>query len=224
MSIKKFTKNSSPDSDQIIYSDSFRRSIASGIDMVVVLFARAVLVQLIGSMYLDRIWKNFFVEFYDKFGTETVKRTPEHIAFLVHHQIFYITLLSLVAVLLLGAFYHAYLNSSLWQATIGKRVMKIVIVKGSYNSKLSFNLAILHYFLSLVPFIFIFYLLNYQFNHNLSFFETITDSALNLFFGFLFIFWVQIHLFTRKKTTAYDLICNTFLINGKTDSKLPWKK
>lgn len=222
MSIKDFTQNYKNNSDEIVYAASIKRSFASGIDMLLVLLLRSIVIQIIGIAYLDRVWRGFFLEFYNKFGTQTVKKTPEHIYFVTHHQVFYITLLSIIIVIIVGAFYHAYLNSSSWQATVGKRVMKIIMVKEPYNSRLSFSLAFWHYFLSILPFVFIAYLINYQISHDLTFFQVITASNFNLFLGFVFIAWVQIHLFTKKKTTAYDLICKTVLMDGKTTAKFPW--
>ncbi len=224
MSIKDFTQNYERNSDEIVYATSYKRSFASAIDMTLVLFLRAIVIQIIGITYLNKVWKEFFSEFYDKFGTQTVKKTPEHIYFVTHHQVFFITLLSIILVIIVGAFYHAYLNSSSWQATLGKRTMKIIMLKEPDNSRISFGLAFLHYFLSILPFVFIAYLINYQISHNLTFFEVITASSFNLFLGFIFIAWVQIHLFTKKKTTAYDLICKTVLTNGKTNAKFPWNK
>ena len=40
----------------------------------------------------------------------------------------------------------------------------------------------------------------------------------------MFILWVQIHFFTKRKTTAYDLICDTILVKGRTSARLPWHK
>lgn len=222
MSIKDFTKNDQDDDNELIYATSIRRSISSGIDMIIVLALRSALLLAMSVLYLNKIWGNFYQEFYNKFGTQTVKRTPEHIEFLIQHQVFSITLLSFALILLLGACYHAYFNASHWQATVGKRIAGIIMIKEPTQAKVSFNLAFGHYFLSVVPFVFVAYLLNYQLKNNLAFYDAITANNLNLFFGFIFIFWVQTHLFTRKKTTAYDLLCKTVLINGKTKSKLPW--
>jgi uncharacterized RDD family membrane protein YckC len=124
---------------------------------------------------------------------------------------------------MVGALYHAYLNSSVWEATIGKRLMKIMITKEN-DMKITFKRGLLHYFLSLMPFVFLIYLVSYQIRNNLTFYQAITSSEINIFLGILFMMWLQIHIFTKKRTTAYDMICNTNVVKGKTSYKWPWSK
>ena len=126
-------------------------------------------------------------------------------------------------VLMIGTIYHSYLNSSAWRATIGKRLMKIAIVKNNLMA-LSFKRALLHYFLSIIPFFYIFYIFSYQMKYNIELYQAITASFENILCGIVFMLWIQIHLFTKNKTTAYDLICNTVFINKVFDAKKPWSK
>jgi uncharacterized RDD family membrane protein YckC len=222
MNIKDFIKNLDKEEHDVIYANAFKRSFASAIDAVLVLILRAITIQIIAMLYLEKVWNGFFNDLYEKFGTKELKRTPEHLDFLKHHQIFLITIISIILVILVGALYHAALNSSFWQATIGKRIANIIIVEEKNHSKINISTALWHYFLSLFPFVFVIYIINYQLNHNLDFFKVVTANNYHLFFGFLFILWLNIHLVTKKKTTAYDLICKTVLINGKTKAKFPW--
>lgn len=205
------------------FASSSRRTTAAAIDVWIVLFLRIFVMQLLGSLWLNHAIMEFMAEFSEKFGTETFKNNPEHIDFIVHNRIFFYILLSYFIVIMVGALYHAYLNSSAWQGTIGKRLTKIIIVNGVEN-KITFKRALLHYFLSVLPFAYILYLATFQISNNLSFYQAVTASELNIFFGVVFIFWVQIHLFTKNKTTAYDMICNTTFLNGKTTAKWPWNK
>jgi len=206
------------------FPGSFKRSSASMMDMVIVLVLRSVVAQLLGSLFMNQIIQDFLTEFHDKFGTETVKSTPEHIDFVIHHKFFYAVLICYAIVIFVGALYYSLLNSSAWQATIGKRLSNMVIVKNSGNSRPSFGLALEHYFLSTLPFLYIFYIVIYQNAHKTNFFDTITASPANVFFGILFIGWVQIHLITKRKVTAYDLICNTTFKKGRTAAKFPWSR
>jgi len=141
--------------------------------------------------------------------------------FFFSHQFFYSLLAALFIIFVAGAIYYAWLNSSSWQATIGKRLMKIIMVDNNDN-KISFYTGLTHYFLSVLPFVFICYLLIYQASHHLTFFQTVIASPTNIFFGFIFAIWTQLHLLTKSKRTAYDIICKTFTINGKTAAKFPW--
>jgi uncharacterized RDD family membrane protein YckC len=208
-----------------IYAGSFKRSSATMIDMLIVLVLRTVIMQIMAFLWINQQILEFAAEFKNRFGTESMKNTPEHMDFFLHHKIIIYTLIFYFITLLVGAFYHAYLNSSKWQATIGKRLMKIIMIKedeAESSEKITFKTASAHYFLSITPFIFIIYLIFYQVKHELSFIQTITASEMNVFLGIIFVLWVQIHLFTKKKTTAYDMICKTNFINGRTKNKFPW--
>lgn len=220
MNIKEFL-NPKPEDKK--YATSFRRSTASMADLWVVLFLRVIVMQFLGIIWLNSAITNFVQEFTDHFGTDKVLNIPEHVDFIVRHRIFLYGILFYTIVILVGTLYHAYLNSSSWKATIGKRLMKIMIVKEE-DSKISFKLGFAHYFLSVLPFAFIVYLVIFQVRGHMTFYQALTASEANVFFGIAFVIWVQIHLFTKKKTTAYDLICRTFLINGKTAAKFPWSK
>lgn len=222
MNIKNlFLKSKKP--EDLKYAGSIRRSAATTIDLWIVLFLRAIVMNLLGKFWLEQKILTFHQEFMDKFGTETIKNTPEHIDFVVHSSAFLCSIIFFVIVILIGAFYHAYFNSSAWCGTIGKRLMKIEIVTEN-EARISFWRGTSHYFLSILPLAFIAYLMSYKIRHEITFFQAITASEANVFFGIMLVLWIQIHIFTKKKTTAYDMICNTVLINGRTALKFPWGK
>lgn len=205
------------------YANAYRRSLAAGIDIWIVLFMRVFVMQLLGILWINQAVMNFMEEFRETFGTEVIKNTPEHIDFVIHHRIFIYALIFYALVILVGTFYHACLNSSAWQGTIGKRLMKILITKED-GAPLTLNRGIAHYFLSVLPFAYLLFLVSFQVKNNLTFYQAVTASELNIFLGVMFVAWVQVHLFTKRKTTAYDLICDTVLVNGKTSAKWPWSK
>ena len=205
------------------YAGSIRRSFAATIDIWIVLITRIIIMQLLGMIWINKQMAFFMQEFREHFGTEFIKNNPEHIDFIIHHRMFYYALVFYAIVIFIGTLYHAYLNSSAWQATIGKRLMKIIIVTQD-GEKISLNRGRAHYFLSILPFAFIIYLISYQLNNGLTLFQTVTHSETNVFLGISFILWTQIHMFTKKKTTAYDIICKTVLIKKRTDAKFPWTK
>ena len=204
------------------YVSSFKRAAAISVDIFIVGFARIIFAQLLGMLVINKMIIDFIQEFQAYFGTETIKNNPDHIGFILNHKIFYVILCFYFAILMIGALYHAYFNSSKWQATIGKRMMKIMLVSKD-GQKITFMRALAHYVLSILPIIYIIYLLGYQASHKASFFQAITASEASVFFGFVFLLWVQIQSFTKQKTTAYDIICKTIVIEGKSGSKFPWK-
>jgi uncharacterized RDD family membrane protein YckC len=218
---KLFEKLSQPTETK--YVKAFRRAAASTIDFWIVLFLRLLVLQVLGKLWLEEKMLLLRQDFITKFGTEIPKKTPEHINFIVNSDAFFCVAIIILIIVLIGAFYHSYFNSSAWQGTIGKRLTKILIVEEG-EQKISFLKAGAHYFLSILPLIFILYLLSYKARHEVTFFQAITASEFNIFITILLTMWLQIHLFTKKKTTAYDLICGTFLINGKVEKKFPWSK
>ncbi len=221
MNIEKFFTSKAQNNSEQIYAKTFTRGFAAMIDASIVLFLRIVFTQIVGLLFINSMLQKFLLEFRDHFGTEFIKNNPEHISFVVHHRIFIIMLLFYSAVIFVGALYHALLNCSSWRATIGKRLMKITIEKEN-GDPMSFNLGLMHYFLSVLPFIYIFYIISFQLGNNLTFFQAVTFSTTNVFFGLIFVLWGQIQSFTKRKTTAYDLICKTVIINKKTTAKFPW--
>ena len=206
------------------YASSFRRGAAATIDIWLVLMLRVILGELLGKIWLERVMINFMKDFNDKFGTETLKNTPEHITFFVHSTLSFCIIIFLAFLILIGAVYHAYLNSSAWKGSVGKRLVNIMIVSGEEGSQITFGRALAHYFLSIMPFVFIVYIVAFQVQNNTTFFQTLIGSKVNLVCGIIFLLWVQIQAFTKKKMTAYDMICKTFLINGRTEAKFPWSK
>ncbi len=205
------------------YASTFRRSSATMVDVTIVLFLRSFVMQFLGNLWLKAEVAQFLLDFKDHFGTETVKHTREHMDFVISHSVFTSCLLFYFIVILVGALYHSLLNASSWHGTIGKRLMKITIVTEN-DEKITFLKSLSHYFLSVLPFVYVIYIVTFQTINKLTFFHAVTASELNVFFGIIFTLWVQIHIFTRKKTTAYDLICKTVLINDKTLAKFPWTK
>lgn len=204
------------------YATSFRRSTAAIIDIWITLFVRALFAQIAGFIFMNHQMNKFILDFKTEFGTDAPKNVPEHVDFIIHHPFFYYLIIFYALILMIGASYHAYFNSSPWSGTIGKRLMKIMI-NTENELPITFNRALLHYFLSVLPFAFLFYLLVYQISHNLNLYQAITASQLNLFLGIGFVFWVQIQIFTKKRVTAYDMIANTVMLNGRTAYKWPWK-
>jgi uncharacterized RDD family membrane protein YckC len=206
-----------------IYAATTRRGTAAVIDVWIVLFLRIASMQIMGVLWMNDLIIKFSQEFEAAFGTQEVKGTPEHINFIINHIIFANALFFYFVVIMVGAIYHAYLNSSKWQATIGKRIMKIIISTKS-DTKISFKRGLLHYFLSVLPFVYLTYIMIYQMKNNVGITESIMGNPINLILAILFIIWLQIQTFSPRKTTAYDLICNVNYLNGKTEFKKPWSK
>lgn len=225
MSISTFfsAKNNQNDpASAVKYSSSLKRGCAAIIDMGIVLLLRIIFMTVIGSLWLTKEMVEFRQEFEEKFGTQTINQV--HIDFIIQHPIFLHYILTLFGLVLIGVFYHSYFNSSTWSATLGKRIMGIMILKKGNSeefSRISLSLGVIHYALSMLPLIFLMYLAGYIARYNVDMVEAITHSSITVFFAVIFFLWIQVQAFNRQKITMYDWICGTVFINGKNPSKLP---
>lgn len=196
---------------QFSYAGAWIRGCAASIDIMVATTLRIVTAMILGNLWFNQQLANFIVDMKSKFGTDMIGHDPERIDFLLHHPILKAAILFYLVVFLVGALYHILLNSSRWQGTIGKRIMKLTLVKND-GSKLTFWTGTAHYFLSIVPWIFVLYITAYQALHNVTIYNAISDNAFNLVFGLATLAWLEIHLIIKKKTTAQDMICHTVMI------------
>jgi len=216
--IKKFL---TPDPERAKFASPFRRSFSSGIDMFLVLILRVITIQVCGSLwYRDQMTK-FLSDFQAQFGTQTPKSTESHVSYILGHPFVTHTLILVSVIIFVGVIYYTFFNSSKWQATPGKRLMSLRMVKNN-DKDIGFTLALIHYLLSIMPFAYVFYLVFYKIHNDINFYQAITSSRFNLAVGVFFVMWIQIQIFTKKKSTIYDIICNTQWIKHKTNSKYPW--
>jgi uncharacterized RDD family membrane protein YckC len=205
------------------YTSITRRGAAAILDMWIVLFLRVFTMQIMAIFWLDKVLTDFMTEFTSTFGTEEFKAVPEHIAFLTNHALFWSIIIFYFITIMVGAFYHAYLNASGWQGTVGKRLLKVMITTRN-DIKISVTRGILHYFLAIMPFIYLSYIFIQQARSGATTYAIVTSSGINVVLGVLFIIWLQIQIFTQRRTAIHDLICNTVSVNGKTNNKWPWSK
>jgi uncharacterized RDD family membrane protein YckC len=196
------------------YAGSFRRSLASAIDFFLANIIRIIVATILGRLWFNNKIITFQNQFKEKFGTNIIGRDAAQVEFFANHPIFNQTIIFFLIVFLSGAIYYVALNNSIWRATIGKKIMKIIIVK-SDGGKLNILESICHYLLSLVPWLFVVYILIYQLMHGVNIYNAIVGDLFNLIFGLITLAWLQIHLITKKKTTAHDLICHTVMITPR---------
>ncbi len=194
------------------YAGSFRRSTAAAIDMFIANFIRMIFFTILGELWIKQQLIEFWVDFRAKFDSNVIGNDPEKIRFLVESSLFKNVLLFCFIVFISGALYYILLNQSKWRATIGKKLMKIVIISNN-GKKLAFLESLSHYFLSIVPWFFVFYIFSYQMIHRIDLYNAIMGNMFNLIFGLITLAWLQIHLVTKKKTTAPDLICKTIVVS-----------
>lgn len=199
----------------IKYASIFRRNIANSIDTIISFFvAKFIVLQTIWMTLGIKAGQEWQKEMVDKFSTNEI-RNQNHWQFLMHHRFFVIIVIMIILFLIIGILYHSILNSSKWQATIGKRIMGIKV----YNNQLervSFLQALSHYLLSLTPWVVGIYFLCYQLINKITNpMLLITNSWFNIILLGIIGFWLQYQIFSQKKAGFNDLICNVILLKDR---------
>lgn len=205
------------------FASSSQRAIAATIDVWIVIFIRFVFMALLGELWIKKEAVQFQEEFQLKFGGSFFRDSPEHIAFFMEHSIFNSLIIFYLAIVLAGACYYAYFHSSSWQATIGKRLMKIMIIKNN-DMPTSFARGMLYYFLAILPYLYLMYIMSFLMRYDITIAQAITANFANIFFTIVFFIWIQSHFITKRKTTIYDIICHITVVEGKVNKKFPWHK
>jgi uncharacterized RDD family membrane protein YckC len=205
------------------YATITKKSLAGFIDFFIVLFLRACFLQILNDFYLSKLFYNFLNDFENKFGTREPKGTHEHVSFVLHHPIFIYSLIIIIFVLLIGAIYYSYFNSSSWQATIGKRIAKIIVVNKN-SEKISFSTALYHYLLNLIPIIFLILVLIYSQKNKYNIYATFSKNQFLTICGFLVLVASNCSFLNKKKLNFFDYLLKIEFHQGKTQSKMPWTK
>ena len=201
---------------QVKFASIITRNIANIIDI----FISFIIAKFI---ILQGFWMTFGFKSAVKWQDDMVKqfstneiRSEKHWQFLLHHQFFFSIVIMVLLFVIIGTLYHSLLNSSKWQGTIGKKIMKIKIVKSTDFTRISFKQAICHYFISLTPWFIGIYFLIYQIYYKIENpMLLISESWFNLVLLTTIGFWLQYQIFSKSKAGFNDLICKTAIIKVK---------
>jgi uncharacterized RDD family membrane protein YckC len=209
--------------ETVIYATPTKRMISGIIDSFIVLILRALFLQIVINSFAVNIFNNFIEEFEKNFGTRTPKGTTEHVEFIMNHSIFLYGLIIFFITIFIGNFYHAYFNSSSWQATIGKRIAG-VIVANKDSQKISFMTGVNHYFLSLIPIIYIIFIFIYAQKNKYEIYELFSKNHFLAILGLLLLIASNANAFINKRINLFDYFMKIEFHLGRTENKLPWTK
>jgi uncharacterized RDD family membrane protein YckC len=209
--------------ETLIYATPTKRMISGIIDSFIVLILRALFLQIVINSFAVNIFNNFIEEFEKNFGTRTPKGTTEHVEFIMNHSIFLYGLIIFFITIFIGNFYHAYFNSSSWQATIGKRIAG-VIVTNKDSQKISFMTGVNHYFLSLIPIIYIIFIFIYAQKNKYEIYELFSKNHFLAILGLLLLIASNANAFSNKRINLFDYFMKIEFHIGRTENKLPWTK
>jgi uncharacterized RDD family membrane protein YckC len=206
--------------DEVVYARPLLRGVATSIDMFIAGFLRVIFAQLLGNLWVDGKIALFFQDFDSKFGIPISWDNYEHAQFFVNHEIKSVILMFAFLVFLVGLLYYSILNSSSWRATVGKRILGIAVAKNN-GETLTFLQSMGHYLLSLVPWLFIVYILIYQVQERVTLYEAISGNMINVTLGLVAIAWVQVQIFNKKKNTIQDMLIDCSLVKEKGAKGFP---
>ena len=203
----------------------FKKIIANFIDIFASLIIRLIICGIILVIFKDSI----IIASEDLIKiTEGILNSKEVIMIFLEHDIFKIILSFIILFALIGSLYQIYFHSSSWCATIGQRIMKIVVVKddGQY---ITIPSAILHHILSLIPLFTALYFISFIVIHNNKYrINNISDlittfyaNNFNIFMIIIMLLWINIPIFIKSKKSVPDIICKTKIDTGQTDSRFP---
>lgn len=193
-----------------LIAGNFRKYLAASIDVFISGIIRMFFLVILFHYWIRQEVVNFSEEFKTKFNSEVVifAGDLDRIKFLSDHAIVTSVLIFAFIIFASGALYYILLDSSRWCGTLGKKIMKIKIVQNN-DLQLSFTKSLCHYLLSLVPWIFVFYIFVYYLVNKGTIYHAITGNLFNLIFGLCSLAWVYIGLITKTHLSASDMICKT---------------
>lgn len=206
-----------------IYPSPYKRSLCGMIDLMLVMFLRGVFLQAVHTFWFQEKILNFLNDFEQKFGTRTPKGTPEHIEFIQNHEFIYHSFILILITIMIGAVYYSYFNSSKWQATIGRRVFGIIVTDKNGN-KVKFMDAFYHYLLSIIPYIYVFYVIIYSKKNDFDIYSTFINNKILALIGIFILFATHMNSFNAKKINLFDYLMDMEIISHRTKYKFPWGK
>ena len=208
------------DYDDFDDAGPLRRSAATAIDILIVFIIRAFLIQIISFFWLSKRMLQLASDFKNYFNSEVID-SQEKLQFIQNHPVFGDIIITLICVLVIGSLYHAYLNSSSYHATIGKRLMKVEILNLNY-SKLSFFKAFVIYYFSLLPVIFAAYMMMYTAQMEIKLIQALFANTYNTIFTLSVLALSASFSSGLRKQMGFDIVSKIVYLNNKTDKKYPW--
>lgn len=211
------------DYDDISEANSFRRFLASAIDIAIVFLIRVFFAQVLMVFYLAEKMKVLAADYTSFFNTKTID-SPENLQFILNHAVFSDMILFVLALLVIGSLYYAFFNSSRFHATIGKRILSVEMLNSDY-SKLSFLKALLIYFLSLAPVIFMLYIFSFSAQSGVTILQSMFSNIYHIILTVLIILLSGTYSMGFRRQPGFDIVFKVVLLNNKSNkAKLPWEK
>ncbi len=208
------------DYDEIADAGPIRRSAATAIDIILVFIIRAIAIQTASIIWFSDKIITLSKDFTAFFGTDVID-SSEKIVFIQSHPVFTDFIYLILAILFIGSLYYAYLHSSSYHATIGKRLMKVEIINSDY-SKLSFFKSFIIYYTSLLPIFYITYIVMYSYSVKISLIYAMFANIYHIICTLLMVGLSAFFSAGFRRQMGFDILFKTVYLNNATRSKYPW--
>ena len=209
------------DYDEISDAGTLRRTAATTIDILIVFFIRVFFAQILAIFWISERLVLLSEDFKNFFGTEVID-SPDKVAFIQSHPVFSDFMIFIAIVTIIGSVYYAYMHSSSYHATIGKRLMKVEVLNMNYT-KLSFHKSILIYCFSLIPIIYGAYIMVYTYSAKISLITSMFHNIYNIIFTLIIIALSTSFSSGLRKLMGFDIVLKIVYLRNKTNAKYPWK-
>lgn len=210
------------DYDEILDASPIRRSLATVIDIAIVLFVRVIFAQILALLWISERLMQLSEDYKNFFGTDVIDSTDKA-AFIQSHPVFGEFMMFVMILILVGSLYYAYMHSSRYHATAGKRLMGVEILNMDY-SKLSFAKAFLCYYFSLLPIIYATYIMTYTYSMKTNLISAMFANVYNGLFTVTIIALAAFFSSGLRRHMGSDLVLQIVYLNNKTKAKYPWSR
>lgn len=206
-------------SNKVISSQvsGLKQTITTLIDFIIILPIRILAI----SIYFQPRINIFAQDFRQKFGNINISNNPEHINFLINHQIVYQLLNTIFIFIVIGIIYNILFYLSNWQATIGKRLFHIMVANKNGN-KIGFINAFFYYFANNLNIIYVTLILFYSYNRKIGILEAVLSNIWIISLGLFLLASFYYSIFSKNKSSLIDVLCNVYFTKGKTNYKYPF--
>ena len=201
-------------SDDIKYASPLKRSIAFNIDVMITIFIRVISFQILAFFTISEEVNLLREEIQGAIDSGILNENDQQsfFNFVYNSQYFqeimkYIPTILLI-IFIIGGIYYPIMETSKKCSTIGKRIMKIVVIDKN-GKKLTFIQSLFRYLINFIPLIMLFYIVS-----------KISVKSFDLFtilICFVTFFWYHISSFNKEKSTLTDMLSNSIAIEGKKD-------
>lgn len=199
----------------------FKRAVAVYLDVIFTTLLRSFFFHYIAKIWLLRPFNDFVYQLQTIYGPENEKifYFSSYWPILNKHELFYYIIFIALIFLIIGALYYAILYSSSWQASFGKRIMNIIIVKTD-GTRLTFTRGLVRYCVSIIPWLVALGILLFALEANQGLGSFLNENRIILLPILMVIIWFESFFFNKNRRVIHDFVCDSVVKKGKRGTSL----